>query len=77
VDEIDYANDRGQLFIDAALTLHATIARQNTPSTGVCHSCGELIERERLRANAHAHHCYDCASEQEAERLRVRRRGAR
>lgn len=77
VDEIDCANERGQVYIDSALALHATLARrQAAPSTGVCRLCGELIERERLRANAHALHCYDCASEQEAERLRVRRRGA-
>lgn len=77
MDEIDCANESGQIYVDSALARHAELARRQAgPSTGVCRSCGEVIERERLRANAHARHCYDCASEQEAERLRVRRRGA-
>ncbi|MGE5478734.1 MAG: TraR/DksA C4-type zinc finger protein [Bacteroidales bacterium] len=76
MDDIDCANERGQLYIDSALAFHATLARRNAaPSTGVCRSCGELIERERLRVNAHARDCFDCASEHEVERLRVRRRG--
>lgn len=77
MDDIDCANERGQIYIDSALALHATLARRQAGlSTGVCRSCGELIEPERLRVNIHARHCYDCASEQEAERQRVRRRGA-
>lgn len=78
MDDIDCANDRGQLYIDAALARHALLVRRHVPpSSGVCRVCGEAIESDRLRVNAHACECYDCAAEQEAERLRVRRRGAR
>lgn len=78
VDDIDCANERGQFYTDSALALHAHTFRQRTiPATGVCHRCGELIDRNRLRANPHARDCYDCASDDEVERQRVRRRGAR
>lgn len=77
MDDIDCANERERIHIDSALALHAALAQRHAGlSSGVCRSCGEVIERERLRANAHARHCYDCAADQEAERLRVRRRGA-
>lgn len=78
MDEIDCANDRGQFYVDAAVALYVgTIRQNNFPSTGVCRTCGELIESDRLRANANALDCYDCAAEKEAERVRARRRGAR
>jgi RNA polymerase-binding transcription factor DksA len=45
------------------------------PSNGVCRSCHELIEPERLHANPSAHLCCDCAAEDEEQRRRAQKVG--
>ena len=34
---------------------------------GLCHSCGELIDFERLDALPHARYCIDCKKKEEAD----------
>lgn len=65
MDEIDRACERMENFTEAALqsVLERLLA---APSTGVCKSCFEPIEKLRLQANPHARHCRDCADEEEA-----------
>jgi len=74
MDEADLANDRAELFTSEAVRA-ARAKLDRTPSTGVCKSCSEVIESERLRANPAARLCRDCAAEDEAARKRTRRVG--
>ena len=74
MDEVDLANDRAEQIISDAV--RAARAKANTsPSNGICQSCGEQIEEQRLRANPSARLCCDCAAEEEAARKRVQRVG--
>jgi len=75
MDEADVANDRAEQFVSDAL--RALRARVETArSSGVCQSCQDAIEPERLQANPAARLCRDCAAEDEAARQRARRLGA-
>jgi phage/conjugal plasmid C-4 type zinc finger TraR family protein len=76
VDEIDAANERVEHLTKAAIQT-ALDSRSRVPSSGICQTCGETIEPERLRANPYASDCRDCAAEEEAERQRLRRTGSR
>jgi len=74
MDEADMANDRAELF--TAEAVRAALARvDRAPSCGVCQSCSDVIEAERLRANPAARLCRDCAAEDEAARKRAQRIG--
>ncbi len=74
MDEADLGNDRAEQFI--ANALEAARARvAGTPSTGVCRSCLERIEPERLQVNPAARLCCDCAAEEEMTRKRAQRVG--
>ena len=74
MDEADVANDRAEQFIAEALKA-ARLKKDEAPSTGVCRSCEELIEAERLRINPTARLCAECAAEDEASRKRAHRVG--
>jgi RNA polymerase-binding transcription factor DksA len=74
MDEIDEANDKAEQFNTAAVRA-ARVKADTTPSSGICQSCREPIEPERLRANPAARLCRDCAAEDEAARKRARRVG--
>lgn len=74
MDDMDIASEVAEAFNDAAI--QAARAHQAlNPSTGVCQSCHEPIEVERLAANPSARLCCDCAAEEEALRKRNRRVG--
>jgi len=74
LDDIDCAAERSEIFTGAAL--RAVLRRTGGPrSSGVCLSCQDVIEPERLRANPHARLCASCAAEEEARRQRARRCG--
>ncbi|MFD2233756.1 TraR/DksA C4-type zinc finger protein [Phaeospirillum tilakii] len=75
MDDIDCATERSEVFTGAAL--HAVLSRVTAGplSNGVCQSCQDAIEPERLRANPRARLCAGCAAEEEAHRLRRRRCG--
>jgi RNA polymerase-binding transcription factor DksA len=76
MDEIDYATERMETFNVTAL--QSVLSRLNGPvSSGVCLSCCDPIEAQRLRANPHARYCGDCAAEEEEKALRARRCGPR
>lgn len=74
MDELDLAAERIQAFNDVAL--HLVLGRSSGPlSTGVCRSCGDLIEPLRLKTTPHTKLCSDCAREEEVRALRERRCG--
>jgi RNA polymerase-binding transcription factor DksA len=74
MDDMDVASAYEEAFNEAAVS--AARARQNGPlSTGICQSCHERIEPERLHANPRARLCSDCAAEDEARLERLRRCG--
>jgi len=74
LDDIDCATERSEVFTGAALK--AVLGRMAGPlSSGVCQSCQDTIEPERLRANPRARLCAGCAAEEEASRVRRRRCG--
>ena len=74
MDEIDIANEWAEQF--TADAVRARRAQKDTaPSTGVCQSCQDVIEPERIRANPAARLCHDCAAEIEAARKRAQRLG--
>ncbi|RAU22013.1 hypothetical protein CU669_09965 [Paramagnetospirillum kuznetsovii] len=76
MDDLDYAAERAQVFTEAAL--QSVLGRMaGPPSTGVCRSCTDTIEAERLRANPKAKLCACCAAEEEHHRLRSHRCGPR
>lgn len=77
MDEIDFATERAEAFTKVALQQVLSRANESAPSTGICRACSDEIEPERLRANAHARLCSECAAEEEALRLRTRRCGPR
>lgn len=77
MDDIDFATERAENFIKSALQATLSRAEAGGPSTGICKACQEPIEAERLRANAQARLCCECADEQEALSRRVRRCGPR
>ncbi|MEW5727453.1 MAG: TraR/DksA C4-type zinc finger protein [Pseudomonadota bacterium] len=77
MDEIDFATERAENFTKVALQAVLSRSEGLGPSTGVCHACHEPIEAERLRANAHARLCRECADEQEALNRRARLCGPR
>lgn len=74
MDEIDLAADVAALFTEAAVE-SARHRDQGPLSTGICRSCNEAIEPERLKATPYAKLCASCAAEAEEEALRTRRRG--
>jgi len=74
MDEVDLASDISAFFTEAAVES----ARRRTagpPSSGICKSCNEAIEAERLTANPSARLCAGCAAEAEEDALKTRRRG--
>lgn len=74
MDDIDCATERSEVFNGAAL--RAVLSRMAGPlSNGVCQSCHDTIEPERLRANPRARLCASCAAEEEAGRVRRNRCG--
>ncbi len=76
LDDLDYAAERSQVFTEAALqSVLSQLA--GPPSTGICRSCSDTIETERLRANPRARLCSCCAAEDESHRKRVSRCGPR
>jgi hypothetical protein len=76
MDDIDCAAERIEAF--NAVAINMVLAQNGGPaSTGICKSCGCLIEAERLRANARARHCMDCAAEHEEEKRKRRMCGPR
>jgi len=74
MDEADIANDRAEQFTAEALR-NLRKQADTTPSTGICKSCGESIETERLKVNPAARLCCDCAEEEETARKRAQRLG--
>jgi len=74
MDEADLANDRAEQFTTDALKL-ARAKMDAAPSTGICQSCRDAIEVERLHANPAARLCRDCAAEEEADRKRRQKVG--
>lgn len=77
MDEIDFATERAEAFTKVALQQVLSRAGEGMPSTGICRACNCEIEAERLRANAKARLCSECAAEEEARSLRARRCGPR
>lgn len=77
MDEIDFATERAETFTKVALEAVLSRSGAGGLSNGVCTACQEPIESERLRANAHARLCRECADEQEALSQRARRCGPR
>ena len=75
MDEADLANDRAEQFVSDALRALKSRA-EPVQSSGICQSCHDAIEPERLQANPAARLCRDCATEDEAARQRARRLGA-
>lgn len=76
MDDLDYAAERVEVFTEAAL--RSVLGRMaGGPSSGVCRSCTNPIEPERLRANPMARLCSCCAAEEEQHRHRARRCGPR
>lgn len=76
LDDLDYAAERSLVFTQAAL--QSVLGRMaGPPSSGVCRSCTDAIEPQRLRANPKAHLCSGCAAEEEFHRQRSRRCGPR
>lgn len=74
MDELDRAAERTEAFTEVAL--HSVLARMTgMPSSGVCRSCGDLIEPERLKIAPHTRHCSDCAAEDERKARRFKRCG--
>lgn len=76
MDEIDFATERAEAFTEVAIQ---AVRRRSEGrlSTGICSSCGDEIEELRLRANPHASHCRECASEEEERSRRSRLFGPR
>jgi RNA polymerase-binding transcription factor DksA len=74
MDEIDLANDKAEQF-NADAVRAARAKSEAAPSSGICQSCHDAIEPERLRANPAARLCRDCAAESEAARKRAQRTG--
>ena len=73
MDEVDQANEKAAQFVADALN-----ARTKTTfvrSTGVCASCDERIEAERLQVNPGTNLCHACAEEKEAADRRASRVG--
>lgn len=77
MDEIDFATERAEAFTKVALQAVLSRVGEAAPSSGICRSCHEPIEAERLRANEHARFCSECAAEEEARSQRARRCGPR
>lgn len=73
MDDADAANLRIEATTNA--TLQSLRAREASigPGTGICRSCCEPIEPERMSANPKARECRICAVDSEAEALRRRR----
>lgn len=63
MDEIDRQQDNEQMLADAGIAgVCAQAAALRVPSGAKrCLSCGERIERARLRAVPAARHCAECA----------------
>lgn len=77
MDDIDFATERTEAFTKVALQAALSRRAEAGTSDGICKSCREPIEAERLSANSHARLCAECAAEDEASRLRARRCGPR
>lgn len=75
MDEVDVANDKAEQFTaEAVRAARAKMGAQ--PSNGICRSCNETIEADRIRANPSAQLCCDCAAEEEEAKKRAQRLGA-
>jgi len=74
VDELDMAAARTEAFTEVAL--QAVLNRARGPlSSGVCRSCGGLIEPLRLKISPYTRLCSDCALEEEWRAHRLHRCG--
>ncbi|MBF0354396.1 MAG: TraR/DksA family transcriptional regulator [Alphaproteobacteria bacterium] len=74
MDDLDRAAERIEAFNQVAL--HLVLSRMSGPqSSGVCRSCSDLIETERLKITPNTRFCSDCANEEEARLRRFRRNG--
>jgi RNA polymerase-binding transcription factor DksA len=74
MDDVDCAAERIEAFNQMALSM--VLHQQGRHrSTGICKSCGCIIEPQRLSVNPYASHCWECADELEQERRRVQRSG--
>jgi hypothetical protein len=61
-DDIDNAMERIEAF--NAVAISAVLDRPEAPlSDGICKTCGEAIEPDRLKANPRARDCAWCAAE--------------
>jgi RNA polymerase-binding transcription factor DksA len=76
VDDIDCAAERVEAFREVALRV--VLDRLSGPrSSGICQSCFETIEPERIELIPSARHCSYCAAEEEASFRLTQRRGHR
>ncbi|HIJ61159.1 MAG TPA: TraR/DksA family transcriptional regulator [Rhodospirillaceae bacterium] len=76
MDDIDLATERNEIFISAAV--QAVLGRlSGPPSSGVCRSCSEPIEPQRLKLAPSTCLCSGCAVEAELNQQRTRRCGMR
>lgn len=73
MDEIDQANEKAEQFVADALK--ARTKKTFVRSGGVCASCNERIEVERLQVSPGTNLCHDCAEEKEAADRRALRVG--
>jgi RNA polymerase-binding transcription factor DksA len=76
LDDIDIANELAEQSNRRAIQ-SALGSQSRQPSTGICRTCVQPIEPERLDANPFAQTCCDCAAEAEAARQRAQRVGGR
>ncbi|GHU03497.1 hypothetical protein FACS1894205_0150 [Alphaproteobacteria bacterium] len=74
MDDADFASENMESF-NAAVLRALRERRNERVSSGLCRSCGEEIEAERLAASPSALYCRDCAAEREEMLRRVKLRG--
>jgi RNA polymerase-binding transcription factor DksA len=75
MDEVDLANDRAEQFNTDAVRAARAKMDAAPPSNGICDSCRDAIEPERLHANPAARLCCGCAAEEEADLKRRQKVG--
>jgi RNA polymerase-binding transcription factor DksA len=76
LDDIDCAAERIEAFRDVALKV--VLDRMAGPrSSGICKTCYEPIEPQRIAVNPHARHCSFCAAEEERAERQARLCGPR
>jgi len=74
MDDADLANDKAEQFNSDAVRA-ARAKMDATPSNGICESCRDAIEPERLHANPAARLCCECAADEETDRKRRQKVG--